>query len=107
MNFYEWAGRKHFVSLNLTARVGFEPAISDFQAGSFNHCTRTISGLIVEDDTYYGQTLTSVLNQFVTYNGTCRASHIYLILIVHADSCNPTDTFLYNVTEKCLHYLFY
>ena len=30
LNLYEWAGKKHFVSLNLKARLGFEPAISDF-----------------------------------------------------------------------------
>ena len=34
-NHYEWAEKKHFVSLKLKARVRFEPAISDFSS-----CTR-------------------------------------------------------------------
>ena len=35
--FYEWAGKKHFVSLKLECQ---SPRSPTFQAGSFNHCTR-------------------------------------------------------------------
>ena len=36
-NHYEWAGRNNLFLCNLKARVGFEPAISDFPSRSFNH----------------------------------------------------------------------
>ena len=32
----DWAGKKHFFFWDLNARAGYELAISDFQAGSFN-----------------------------------------------------------------------
>ena len=37
LNLYEWADKKHFVSLK---REGQNPRYLTFKAGSFNHCTR-------------------------------------------------------------------